>query len=118
MREPVFPGIAGHTLRLGIVRAGAFGGESPNVPSARAISVDVYPLSVGRVIGTIVKAGIRRQPLFFAAGRRNAVDVEISATLSDKRQPSPIGRPAVEIAGNIRGNHLRAGAVSLGYIHL
>src|SRR5229473_426453 len=118
MREPVFPGIAGHTLRLGIVRAGAFGGESPNVPSARAISVDVYPLSVGRVIGTIVKAGTRGQPLFFAAGRRNAVNVEISATLSDKGQPTTVGRPAMEVARNIRRDHLRAGAVGVGYIHL
>src|SRR6266550_6421161 len=105
MREPVFPGIAGHAFRFAVVRTGTLRRESPDVPSTRAIAIDVDPFSVGRVVRTVVKARARSKPLLFAAGRGNTVDVEISATLSNKSQPSPVGRPAVEIAGNIRGDH-------------
>jgi len=47
MREPVFAGVARDALRFAIVWAGAFGWESPDVPSAGTIGVDVNPLSVG-----------------------------------------------------------------------
>src|SRR5258706_1219969 len=118
MRKPIFTGIARDPLGLAVVRSCAIHRESPDVPSARAIGIDVNPFSVRRIIRSIVKAGARSQPLLFSAGRRHSIDVEIYATLPYKSQPFPIRRPAVEVARDIRSDHLRTGPIGGWAINL
>src|SRR6266404_2264512 len=118
MRKPIFAGIARDPLGLAVVRSCAIHREAPDVPSARAIGIDVNPFSIGRIVRTIVKAGARSQPLLFSASGRHSIDVEISAALSYKSQPFPIRRPAVEVARDIGSDHLRTGPIGGGHIHL
>src|SRR5882757_465017 len=118
MGEPVFAGVARHALCFAIIWAGAFCWEPPDVPSPGTIAVAVNPLSVGRVVGTVVKAWAGSQPLFFSSADRNAIDVKIPAALADKRQPAPVRRPAMKVAWNICGDQLRTRAVRVGNIDL
>src|SRR5882724_1951212 len=118
MGEPVFLGVVGDAFGFAVVRAGSVGGEAPDIPSAGAVGVDVDPLSVDRIVGAIVEAGIGCKAFFRAACDGNSVDVEIVVALGDEGQPFAIGGPAVEVAGHFGGDEARVLAVGIGYVNL
>src|SRR5580700_5967051 len=100
MRKPVFQFIAGDALGFSIAGTGAVGGKPPNVPTARAIGIDVDPIAIRRIIGTIVVDRARSQLLFSAAAYCDTKDIEVTAVpLADKGEPLAVWRPAVKIAG-------------------
>src|SRR5579872_1977981 len=110
MRKPILEFISGDALGLAIVRPGAIGGHSPNVPTTRPVRVDIDPLAVRRVVGTIIIDRTRSKLLFTSAGR-NTKDIEVVATLAYKSQPFSIRRPAVEITRMIFRNQDRRCAI-------
>src|ERR1700686_1499632 len=99
--EPVFPFVAGDPLGLGVIGACAVGGHAPDVPASGTIRVEVDPLAVGRVLGSVVISGVGGQALLGAAVDRDAIDVEIVAALGAHGQPLSVRRPSVKIAGRL-----------------
>src|SRR6266545_2217601 len=67
MRKPVLALVAGDALRFGIARTRAPGGDAPDVPASRPVGVEVDPLAVGRVVRSVIVAGMRGEPLLFPA---------------------------------------------------
>src|SRR6185369_16406706 len=107
-----------HALSFRIAFSSALCRKSPYVPSTRTVRIDIDPLSVWRVVRAIIIRGERGQPLLLSARRCNAKDIEVSAALSNERQPLPIRRPSMEIARRIRRRQLRIRSVDPGYENL
>src|SRR5881394_3061344 len=80
MRKPVFHLVSRNLLRVPIVGTGSIGRNPPDVPVAGAVGVEVDPLAVVRIVGTVVIAGVGIELLRFAAGGGNAEDIVISGT--------------------------------------
>src|SRR5580692_7487956 len=118
MREPIFEFVARDPLSFAVSWTGALGRKSPDIPSAGAVGIDIDPFAIRRVVGTIVRYGARRKPLFTPAFNWSPKDIEVVAALADEGQPLPVRRPSVEIAGTIRREQSGFRAVGRSDKHL
>src|SRR5579872_251761 len=104
MGKPIFQFIAGDALGLGIPGTRAASRESPDVPAAGTVGIDVNPVAVRRIIGAVVVGVIRSHLLLSPIVYGDTKDIEVTAVPpADEGQPFAIRRPAVKITGMIRG---------------
>src|SRR5579872_700316 len=108
MRKPILQFIAGDALGLSIAGTSAAGRESPNVPAAGTIGIDINPVAIRRIIGAVVVGRVRCHLLLSPTVYGDTKDIEVTAVpLADEGQPFAIRRPAVKITGMIRGEEAR-----------
>src|ERR1039457_7481886 len=64
--------VAGHLLGFGVARAAALGRNAPDLPLAGAVGVEVDPLAIRRILGTVVVGALGSEALLVAARRGDA----------------------------------------------